>query len=274
MTGLHAIQKPAVNPKNWIHGRLFFALRQPKHRLRMATATLTRPIHTAAATAADGLPRANVRRSGSFDESQFVNLPNVPVFAEHETVLGKDQRQIKFGRDELSAICNRCNQRIRETGDYAAVTLGHTPSPDAAEKGAQQPEVVGYAGPFRMGLLGEAGERQRFAILADFHIFKEDFQRVRKKFARRSPEVWVEDRVDQMFLDPIALLGAEAPRLDMGLMLYSASRSGRAIEKYAFAGPMNAFVSDSDVLGEAKKKTRRPILQRPIPTQLTTATKT
>lgn len=230
----------------------------------MATATLTRPISTAAATATSELPRANVRKPGEFPDDQFVNLQNVPVFTEHETTVGRGEkrRTVKFGPDELRAICLRSNQRIRETGDYAMVTLGHTPAPDEAALGAPQPEVVGCAGPFRLGTLGEEGQRQRYAILCDFHIFREDWPRVRKKFGRRSPELWVEDRVDEMFLDPIALLGAEAPRLDMGLMLYSAQRQGKHIERYAAAspGPMNTFIPTTDVLDEPseKKNTRRP----------------
>ena len=39
-----------------------------------------------------------------------------------------------------------------------------------------------------------------------------------------------------MFLDPIALLSAECPRLDMGL-LYSAMKSGRVVEKYTAVAP-------------------------------------
>lgn len=236
----------------------------------MATATETkaRPISSAAASATESMPRANVH-GGQFSDEQFVNLPDVPVFAEHETTVGKDQnaRQVKFGLDELKAIANRSNQRIRETGDYAAVTLGHTPTPEQKASGAQPPEVVGYAGPFKIGTLGNQGERQRYAILCDFHILKEDFPRVRKKFARRSPELWFEDRADEMFLDPIALLGAEAPRLDMGLMLYQAERGGRQIERYAaaFGGAMNTFIPTTDVLAEGEKKNTRPAKTRRRP---------
>ncbi|HEV3342600.1 MAG TPA: hypothetical protein VG125_19665 [Pirellulales bacterium] len=204
---------------------------------------------TSGRAAGQTLPRANVRRPGDFPDDVFENVGNVPVFAEHETVT-KAGKKIQFGRSELEAIVDRCNRRIRETGDYAAVTIGHTPSPEAVESGsAKMPDIVGYAGSFKLGVLGEEEERQRYAILADMHFYKDEMPRVRRN-PRRSPEVWLEDRFEEIFLDPIALLGAEAPRLDMGL-LYSAVRHGRTVEKYAAAcgaGPMSVGIKTDDVL--------------------------
>lgn len=188
------------------------------------------------------LPTANVRPSSTpFSTADFTTIPNVPVFAEHATT-ARDGRRLQFGRAELQSVTDRCNRRIAETGDYAAITIGHTPDPEAEAAGAAQPDVVGFAGPFRLGVLGQPGARQRYAILCDFHVFTEDLDRV-KKHPRRSPELWLEDSYDEMFLDPIALLGSEAPRLDLGL-LYSAVRHGRLIERYAAAAPAagNVFI--------------------------------
>jgi len=190
-----------------------------------------------------------VHGESQFGEDEFLAVDNVPVFCEHETTT-KDGRQIVFGYDELKLVADRCNRRIAESGDYAAISIGHTPSPEAKSAGAPDPDVVGFAGPYRMGVLGKPGQRQRHAILADFHIFKDDVGRF-KKHPRRSPELWLEDRYEEMFLDPIALLGAEAPRLDLGL-LYSAvfHRGGksRRVEKYAAVspGPGNVFVPGDD----------------------------
>ena len=194
---------------------------------------------------AAAIPGAAMR----FPSGEYVTLPNVPVFREHKT-RAVDGRQLEFGMGQLKAVCDRCNRRIAETGDYAAVVIGHTPDPSQAD--APQPELVGYAGPFRLGTIG-AGERKCWAILADFHIFRNDLAKVRKH-PRRSPELCLEDTYEEMFLDPIALLGAEAPRLDLGLMtgaqpaepqqadaeqtarhLYSFVRDGRRKEKYAMA---------------------------------------
>lgn len=191
------------------------------------------------------LPQGNVREPGDFPEDEFLTIENVPVFAEHETK-ASDGREIKFGYQELKLVADRCNRRIAESGDYAAITIGHTPGPEAKAAGAADPDLVGFAGPYRMGLIGQPGSRQRHAILADFHIYRDEVTRF-KRHPRRSPELWLEDRYEEMFLDPIALLGAEAPRLDLGL-LYSASlhRGNRRVclEKYAAVapGPGNVFV--------------------------------
>lgn len=189
--------------------------------------------------ALQGLPQANVRSAGTFSEHEFQNIPNVPVFAEHETI-AQDGRKLRFTRNELQAVVERCNRRITESGDYAALSLGHTPSPD--DPHGQMPDVVGFAGPFRLGQIGQPGQRQRYAILADFHVFREDAAKI-KKYPRRSPELWLEDKYEEMFLDPIALLSSEAPRLDMG-MLYSARRHGQLIEKYTAVAPAagNVFI--------------------------------
>lgn len=221
----------------------------------MATASLTRPTATASEfDALDQFPAANVRKPGDFPESEFVNVSNVPVFAEHETVT-RDGKPIKFGRDELAKIVERCNRRIEDTGDYAAITAGHTPSPEAAERGAEQPDVLGYAGPFRLGVLGLKDGGKRWAILADEHVFKDEYPRWRK-LSRRSPEVWLEDRFEEMFLDPIAHLGAEAPRLDMGL-LYAAERSGRRVERYAAVAAASPSASSVFIPSQADVGRRR-----------------
>ncbi len=210
------------------------------------------------------LPRASVRTPGSFPDAEFDNVPNVPIFAEHKTRSQPSEehpegRELNFGKDELKAVCDRCNRRIEETGDYAAIVLGHTPTPEQVAAGnAKQPELVGFAGPFRLGLIG-SHDRPRWAILADFHTFKADAEKVRKN-PRRSPELWLEDSYEQMFLDPISLLGAEAPRLDMGL-LYSARKQGRQVERYSAVAPAatSVFVpAHGPSAPERKPTTTRP----------------
>lgn len=200
-----------------------------------------------------GVPVANVRRS-TFPDSLFVNVPAVPIFAEHTTTCtsGRYQgRVLTFGHSELLAVAQRCNQRIAMTGDYATLCLGHTPPKEMVLKGeAEPPEVVGMAGPFYMGQLVAGDGTRRWAILADFHYFREDYPRM-KKYPRRSPELWLEERYADMFLDPIALLGSEAPRLDMG-MVYSRFQAGRVVELYsAAAAPSasNVFVENHDSIG-------------------------
>lgn len=205
----------------------------------MATATaeldtvavLERPIAAEAE-----IPTANILPAArDFPEDAWVNLPNVPVFAEHTTTT-KRGRELSFGRWELEAVCRNCNRRIRDTGDYAGLVVGHTRDPETAASAPPMP-LVGLAGPFRMGLIRQPGGKAKWAILADFHVRREEAD-VLRRFPRRSPELWLEDSYEDMCLDPIALLGAEAPRLDMGL-LYSALRrqDGREVEKYSACAP-------------------------------------
>jgi hypothetical protein len=195
------------------------------------------------------IPIANVLpASRDFPDDAWLNIDNVPVFAEHETTT-RGGRELKFGRWELNALCAKCNRRIRETGDYAGIVIGHTPSPESAQNAPPMP-LIGLAGPFRVGLLRQPGGKARWAILADFHVQREQANAIRQ-YPRRSAELWVEDRYEDMYLDPIALLGAETPRLDMGL-LYSAvhQRHGRQVEveKYSACAPSatSVFVSTDD----------------------------
>lgn len=206
----------------------------------------------------DSQPVANVRSTLANDDSEFHVIENVPVFPEHSTE-AKDGRWLVFDYAALKAVCGNCNRRIFISGDYATICIGHTPSPDALRAGkALTPRIVGFAGPFKMGLLGNKGA-QRWCILARFRIFKDDWAEVRK-YPRRSPELWLLPTYDQMFLDPIALLGAETPRQDMGL-LYSAAYhaegfGGVLVEKYAAAAPApsasNVFVPSEDYRGASQ----------------------
>lgn len=217
--------------------------------LKMLLATTYQPTTNDPAITA---PAANVRRPGDFPPEEFVHIPDVPVFEEHKTT-ARNGQPLAFGYHELNAVVARCNRRITETGDYAAVCIGHTPSPEAVDSGtAIMPEIVGFAGPWKIGTTGFTGQR-RWTILADFWIFRADIAKF-KKHPRRSAELWLEDKYEEMFLDPIALLGAETPRLDMGL-LYSAVRSGtrRTVEKYAAVAPAAGNVFIPDAGGDRRK---------------------
>lgn len=171
---------------------------------------------------------AEIAKPRTFPDGQFFNVRDVPVFVAHTAKLS-DGREVTFGPEELAAIVANCNRRIEETGDYAVITLGHTPAPG---ENKPEPMVVGFAGPFRLGTF--AG---RPAILADFHIFREH-KDVLKSYPRRSPEFRLVEDLTQTHLDPIALLGAEPPRLDMGLtLLYSERQGDVLVERYAAVLP-------------------------------------
>ncbi len=178
---------------------------------------------------ADRLPRANTpqeRGQKRFPPEEFVRIPDVPIWAEHTTTL-PDGRTIHFDREKLEQIIDRCNRRIEETGDYATVTIGHS----SPRIGGPQPPVVGFAGPFRLGVMGDP---PRYVVLADFHLYREHAD-VLKRFPRRSPELWLADDPSEMFLDPIALLGAETPRLDMGILYQQQGERGMKLRYTATA---------------------------------------
>ena len=93
--------------------------------------------------------------------------------------------------------------------------MRHTVSPDDGEGIDRDPRVVGFAGPFFLGRLGEI--EPVWAIMCTMRIFKEDAA-LAKRYPRVSVEYWAskDDPTDGHF-DPISLLGAETPELDLGI---------------------------------------------------------
>lgn len=164
-----------------------------------------------------------------FPADRFVTLPDQVIFAEHTTRL-KNGQQVVYDRSVLEQIAANCNRRIQETGNYAAVCIGHTEGSGPAKP------LIGFAGPFRV-----QQHQNRWVITADLHIFKDQVEQL-KYYPRPSPEVWVPSDAfdpDRIFLDPIAFLGAETPRLDLGMtFLYCAQTAeGWMCEKYAAVFP-------------------------------------
>lgn len=190
-----------------------------------------------------------------FPDDKFAHATDVPVFAEHtkERVLrdasgnqvtddkGQPQTQVeKYDLPALRAICERCNHRIADTRNFAAISKGHTPSEDQLQNGAQQPPLLGFAGPFHLGMIGD--QTPRWAIFQDEHYWHEtapDMQRL----PTRSVEVWLAPEMGDRFFDPIAALGTETPKLDMGVR-FSRLSTGELVERYSacFAGAGNVAV--------------------------------
>ncbi len=176
--------------------------------------------------------------SADFPASEWTCLERVPVFKEHTADDGT-----VYGRDELASIVENCNRRIRATGDYCPLVDGHTPSPEEESAGAKQPDVLGFAGPFYLERSLEDG-RPVWVITADWHVRLIHLERVRS-LPRRSVEIWKLANVHDRYFDPIALLGAKTPRLDLGLA-YSRTRAEQTVlvERYeaGFASATNAFI--------------------------------
>jgi len=210
------------------------------------------------------LPKANVRNPDDpFPSNQYIRVPNVAIFSEHETKTPQGDPQ-RFDQDALQRLIDRGNERIDASGDYAAICVGHTHDPE--DHAGEQPEVIGAMGPYRLGLLGHPGSRQKYAILADLWIRRDKIDKY-NAHPRRSVELWYEHD-KPAWIDPLSLL-TEAPRLDLGLTplipcdagndgadlkyLYSASFGGLRRVKYAagFASAESVFAPTTD---DAKPK--------------------
>jgi hypothetical protein len=185
--------------------------------------------------------------SQEFPAEKYVRVPCAPVFKEHATREGRDRRPVKYGRDELIALIDSNNHRIADTGNFSPITDGHTPSDEDVEAGrAKRPDVLGYAGPYYLGMIGR--KEPRWAIFADEHHRKECFERSKAK-RYRSPEVWLESRMEDRFFSPIAALESETPRLELGMVRYGRKPSGALVEKYSAA----AFPSAASVVVKSTK---------------------
>ena len=202
------------------------------------------------------LQRIAARR---FPQDQFRTISGSAVFKEHttkrmvpdpQTGLGREEAVI-YDRNAIEAICDRNNRRIRESGDFSPLCDGHTPDKEQLSRGMKTPDVLGYAGPFYLGKVGE-----RFAIFCDEHHHRGELARI-DKLQRRSPEVWLEERMADRIFDPIACLGAQTPKLDLGITRYgregeifeTAGRDGATLMRYAAPAAVapaggNAFIPE------------------------------
>ena len=160
------------------------------------------------------------------DGDEYIVYRNVPVFDEHQ---GDDG--VFWGKQLLQCIAQNNNDRIEDTGDWCPIVVGHTPDPDDDGKG--QPEIIGYAGPFSVSVIGNKTPRN--AIVADFRIFADKKDTYRQN-PRRSVELWPEEDPTKAFFDPIAVLGAETPRRALGIVYSRPGRKGKQPIKYEMGG--------------------------------------
>ncbi len=150
--------------------------------------------------------------------SDFVMIER-PVFKEHVNRDGD-----KIDEKALRRICRNCNSRIRDTGDFAPLVVGHTD-----DEGRNDPEVIGFVGPFRMGRIGRV--KSVAAIYAKQWVRREHAEKL-KKYPRLSVEYWADkDDPANGHFDPVSLLGAETPELDLGIH-YQRNREGKTIMRY------------------------------------------
>lgn len=155
------------------------------------------------------------------DAADFVRLDGRPVFKQHYTADGQF-----IGPDQLRRICDRCNLRIVDTGDFATLVIRHT-----SKEHDRDPEVIGFVGPYAMGSVGRV--KPTPAIMATLWVFRESAHLL-KKYPRLSVEFWCdEDDPASGYFDPVSLLGAETPELDLGIQYSKDDHTGKRLRKYS-----------------------------------------
>ncbi len=161
-------------------------------------------------------------------------VPDVCYFMEHETI-GRDGKPVRYSFAELKDIVDEQNARA-EHHNYSAIADRHTR--DKYDSPDQEPEVVGYAGAARLGMVGG-----KWAIFMDEH-HKKDGLAVLNKKQRRSVEINRYRDGRRPYLDPIAALGADSPRLPLPVARYSVDDSDEIVDRYEVEAP--AMVSGSN----------------------------
>lgn len=148
---------------------------------------------------------AELQRLAPPGAANLMQVEDRPVFTVHEMRGGRG----KIGKRELEKIRNRSNNRLN-TGDWCPMIINHT-----KDDGTIDPEIIGFAGPFFDGEIGD--KQKKPAIFAKQWVFK-DKQDKYRDHPRVSVEFW-QDKEDPGcgFFDPIACLGATTPELDLGV---------------------------------------------------------
>jgi hypothetical protein len=182
-------------------------------------------------------------------EGDYELFRDVPVFDEH---VGDDG--VPYDKRRLQCICDNNNHRINDTGDFCPLVVGHTPG----ESGGEQPPVVGFAGPFKVSVIGNVDPRA--CIFADFRVHQDHAETFRNN-PRRSVELWPEEDPDDRFFDPIAILGAETPKRALGITRYRASTRTKQPIRYemgADSGTSEGGGHNTFIPGMGTKKKKKP----------------
>jgi hypothetical protein len=166
-----------------------------------------------------------------FPADKYERRDGVCEFKEH-IAQNADGSQSHYSCAELAAMTRNMNSRVAETGNYGSLIDGHT----SDDPNAPQPDVLGHRGPYYLGQIGQ--KTPRWAIFSIEHHKREMLPRLASR-PTRSAEVWRSPRIEDRILDPVAALGAETPRLDLGMVRYERTGTveidGQQIERYAAA---------------------------------------
>ena len=159
-----------------------------------------------------------------FPAEQYRLVPNVCYFCEHSTT-SADGTHVQYSANSMGDLVDEHNDRA-DTNNYTAITNGHSVKGQGVPDSIQ-PKVVGYAGPYRLGMIGFS--KPKFAVFADEHHQISDIPTIDRK-KRRSVELNRFKDGRRSYIDPVALLGAESPRLPLPVAQYQ--QDGAIVERY------------------------------------------
>lgn len=163
-----------------------------------------------------------------FDGYRFV--PNVCYFSEHETI-GSDGKPVRYTLQELLDIISEHNDRA-DKHNYPALVSKHTVDHDVPEE--MEPKTVGYVGAARLGMLGNKNPHWA-AFFDEHHSPDPDSQAILARKRRRSVEVNRYRDGRRSYFDPVAVLGAESPRLPLPVARYAEGHA--TIDRYSIVAP-------------------------------------
>lgn len=145
------------------------------------------------------------------DPTRYISLKSVPLLDEH-SLQGKSGMDVVVDGQFLRDVAANNNRKFQNTGDPAAMIVGHTPDDDSTD----QKPVVGWAANFHVAPFTNTDGRTVDCLYADL-FYRRDKENVIRDFPRRSVELWVGKRE----IDPIALLGGTTPERDLGVVRFS-----------------------------------------------------
>ena len=164
-----------------------------------------------------------------FSPEKYRVVPSVCVFAEHQTTTAKGEPR-NYDLDYLSRIVAGNNDRIADVGAFPALAEDHTSNP--GDPNPRDPQILGYAGNYRLGRIGR--KEPRWAVFQDEYQLK-DSATVLDRKPRRSVELWT-FKDGRAHFDPIAALGAEAPRIALPMRYQQFEHGDASVERYSYAG--------------------------------------
>lgn len=186
---------------------------------------------------------------------------DIPVFCEHEiparvSKTGKKLPAVRYDKKSLASIAKNMNRKIEDVGRFCPITNGHT----SDDPNKPTPEVVGYAGAFRLGMIGN--KKPRWALFND-EYHRKDRADVLRHARGRSVEILPVPDVHQREFYPIAVLSADEPRLELPPARYALKTEANGeqveVERYAMVMPGgNSTFIPSDKYGDEQKDVDLP----------------